>query len=565
MTLAASFGVVLQLALVLKASAKRTRSLTLWLAVASWISFQANEYYGFYGTLNVALIALSYGLIDLVRSKQRLTTFWLLSKQMVWFSLGFLMIMALTYPTMILAKIGLSVGASSEFSRLSFGLEHLIAHSVREPLHLFYSDWMGNRIFTNPGEFSYRLGGSLVMVSVLLTLLSLHAGRQKETTFLWGEHLPNLLVISFAAFTIAAVGLNPDHPLSIATPIFQKAPMFRVAARAYLIVGIDVLLIFLLSTTLYLKIFRSSALPLFLTLIVYIDTAKAPLERYAPKPLPDHRALFDAMDARGPGPVLELPVISPYDEPEKNYPYLYDWTQHHHPVVNAPLGALLKANPGLAAQFDGFALDMNLLDERKVAQLGKAGIRYLQANCPGDYHALSEIKGLIPVGSDGCATLYEIKNSAKDYALMPLIGQYNQWEPDSLRKISPEDCKNTSISGTLLGEGPFAPGSRLSLDVKITYQGATPWGDHGADVKLGAIWFPKGKKDHGHEGNLGETWFRIPYNLEKGERQSSRKASRSQLSRVNTNFGCRHFSISICGASMWDLRPHGSILWSSPL
>jgi len=210
-------------------------------------------------------------------------------------------------------------------------------------------------------------------------------------------------------------------------------------------------------------------------------------------------------------------VISPYDEPEKNYPYLYDWTQHHHPMVNAPLGALSKTHQGLAAQFDGFAVDMNRLDERKIDRLGKAGIRFLQANCPGDYRYLSAMNNLIHLGSDSCASLYEIKTTANDFALMPLIGQYNKLAPDGFTKITPADCKNTLIKGRFVGEGLIKSSSKISFDLTIKYQGTTPWGDQGADVKIGAIWFPKGKKDHSHQGSLGETWFRIPYDVHKGD------------------------------------------------
>jgi len=252
---------------------------------------------------------------------------------------------------------------------------------------------------------------------------------------------------------------------------------------------------------------------------VYIDVGGGIFSPYHAQKMPDKYQLLAAVKSSE-GGVIELPFYSPSDSPELSYEYLYNWSQHKHNMVNAPLLSLVKVNPGLAKQFYEFSLDANRMDESMVLKLGSSGVRYIVTNCGKiDFQYLNDSPNLVRLSQKGCSVLYEIKSYAKEGRFIDLVKTYDNSFPDPDIKLTGSDCQKSMIVIKQSIGGDYKAGSTIKVEAIINNGGSKKWGGGGADVKLGAVWFPLGKTGPDHTPNLGEQWFNLPKNISPGGRE----------------------------------------------
>lgn len=533
MSLSSPFMLLFQVGLAITVAKHNKTVDTILLVVATWLSFQANEYYGFYGLIFTGLIFVSYALIyskqNLASWQQRRKVFF---KYFLAFSL-FCLLFSITYSQIIFARLGIGSSAGAILSQFAHDPNELFVYSLINPLGLFLPELL--RVKTdlgNPGEFSFRIGFAIVAAiwsfGLVLFLCSKKSLTEQVRSSDW---LKPVIVFTVAALVLALFGLSPVWDVSLARIVNNIVPMFRVAARSYMLVDIGLISILIIVAATYFRLVTKNeqlsalrlpavSLAVGLLLLVYADITRGIVpNQFTAYPLPQKAQLFTVVPADAIGSVIELPFWPPSSGPEKSYEYLYNWALHKHNLINAPFHILNKTNPTLADELESFSREVNHPDIGMINLLGRAGIRYLVANCGSmDFTYLKDLSNLKPLNSDGCTVLYEISTFNSKGKFRDLLNTYKSTfgNPDPNVKLSASDCR-ASISGELLTKDVTHPGGELAFRITLGNLGSKVWGDKGADVQLGAVWFKKGKEDASHNPNFGETRIPLRQKLSPGE------------------------------------------------
>lgn len=522
-TIAATFGITLQIAFAVLAG--RTGSLTnhLCLAISCWFSFQAMEYYGYYGLIFSAIIYSGYFFSSQPVSEFKKEDFTrtALNIAIAGFVLGVLMM--LSYSSLILGKLGLSEQGGAELSQSAHGYGNLLYFSVLSPMELFYSSWLFPSEFENPHEFTFRLGTLFLLVPIGLLLATLYTKFVLNRPAFPETLFSQMGIFVLAGSLLALVGLHPSFALSLAAPLFNFAPMFRVAARSFIFVDIAVLMILgLLLTNImnYCNNYTAAmqrrigfAVIFVMAMFLYADGANSPFGKFESQAAPRTAILFNEVSADGGGSVIELPFYPPGAAPELSYNYLYNWSQHGRTLINAPFFTLPERDRRMAEILGSFANDVNALQPDVVQYLGASGVRYIVTNCEGgDYAFLNEFENLSKVAEQECQQLFELNSYSDEGEFSLLIEEYSK-RIQSLPSSQPLDCRM---------ELSFEISDSLSVtsivgDAVIRNIGQNIWTEDDYNIELGAIWFVSGKSDLSHNPNFGEYRYNLSLPLAPGE------------------------------------------------
>ncbi|WP_156915916.1 hypothetical protein [Desulfatirhabdium butyrativorans] len=426
-TLVSPFMILIQTGSAIVASRNNKATSFLLLGIATWLSFQANEYYGFFGVIYASIIFMGF---YFSYSEGNLYSWNSIRKLLFHLAMAFipfLILMLVTYPTVLLGRFGYGSSESKIFAQVTHNPGELLVYSVKNPLGLFVSgmkDLPGFCAVTgNPWEFSFRIGFAIgVAILFFGIILAVLEKMSLGEMFRSSKWLKPAAVFACAGLVMALIGLNPGvYSISLARACYVIAPMFRVMARAYLLVDISLISILLiLASSFFDKIrnyehhreLRWMAFVFGVAMLVYVyaDATRGILpRRFDAFPLPQKAQLFNVVPSDAPGSVIELPFWPPSAVPEKSYEYVYNWAIHKHPLVNGSFYQIPQMNPEIAEKLEFFAQDVNQPDAKIIEELGNAGIHFLVANCGTiDFNYLKNLTGLKILNTDGCSTLYEI-------------------------------------------------------------------------------------------------------------------------------------------------------------
>ena len=531
LTLAATFGLLFQFSSAILAAQNSRPIYFVLLGITSWLSFQVVEYYGLYGGVGSVIIFVGYFAITPSHDCSFIARLKILSFNGLIAATTFFALMILSYPTMIAAKLGWGSENISILERVAYNYAELEAYSVRNVFQLFDSHFWSLGNYGNPGEFTFRIGAFIPIAIIGFTVLSIIFEKSQSIKFRISRY-SQTFVFGFCAIVFVAIGLHPENPFSASRILFDFAPMFRVVARAYIVVDICVIAILMVVATRYLTLLDSMHLKLsshvafmmvaiLLLVLAFLDAAGGGIKILAPKQLPITHSLFDELLNEKSGAVIELPFHNSRAAPHDSYEYLYNWSQHKHKLVNAPFSAVRKSDQGLANKIDSFSEDVNYLNENVIRKLGKHGVRYIVVNCPAiDDSYISKLAGVTLVNSIDCANLYEIEEVSFNYDLSQLIAEYSSRMPDPNVKITAADCKNIVLTATLadsVSKSALKPREVINLLLDVSNDGSKNWGADGADVKIGLVLFEPEKSGSSHSPNFGEVWHNMPRNLLAGE------------------------------------------------
>lgn len=465
-----------------RAGRQPTKPRLALLAVFVVLNFLGNEYYGYFGVPFIAILFAGYSLLH-----RRL---WCelgaaaISRRLGGGILLFGLLMVLAYPhqigerlTSLLRQPTPVVLGDQPYVRT---WPEFVHYATAHPLYIFRpaNEWLAARLpdslFREPvtkretWEFSYRIGFILPTLTVLLILITLglrridcHKGTAgpvvpsqsfslceedatlRPTRFpssLEGALFGPMLVWLGAALVVALFGITPESRLSLVSLTYAIALMFRVGARAFLYVDIALVILFSLALTAGLTAINrglagyrqgrmaAGVVGFILVVMTLLDVSSLPLTQPLPaRVLPDI-AVYTALRERPAGPLLELPLFSPInDPPEINYFYFYHRVGHKQPLIN-----FSPANPLHAQRLHELAERLRKPDETVLRELQGAGVRYLAARSMQDYSFsyrngwFSPLQGMLmnPLGSydfslldrsplltrlasDGAVSLYE--------------------------------------------------------------------------------------------------------------------------------------------------------------
>lgn len=386
------------------------------LAFFMMLNFQANEYYGYFGFFFSVMIFAGYGMVHAGAWPSTSRT---ILGRLAGTTLLFTVLMLLAYPHQIGDRLlaWINPGADIILHQPIRTWPEFVTLATDIPLYIFRpgADWAANllpdALFQEPKsqvwpwEYSYRIGLVLPAMTCLLFALACWLRRSpaaiSPTPGKTSQFCPALqsvlrpaLVWLGAALLIGLFGINPHYPLSLVPFTYTLAPIFRVGARAFLYVDIALIMMYTLAFSAALgslsRHWRQerhrhpsiSAFALGVTLLTLADVFSSPLLSPLPaKVLPDIH-LYETLRHHPPGPVLELPLFSPVqDPPESNSLYIYHRIAHGQPLLNP-----WPADPEQGRRLAALADRLDQPDDEVLRALREAGVRYLAVRRTINYH-----------------------------------------------------------------------------------------------------------------------------------------------------------------------------------
>ncbi|MBI4084079.1 MAG: hypothetical protein HY423_15860 [Candidatus Lambdaproteobacteria bacterium] len=379
---------------------RMTRGRIFLLVLLLILTFQINEYYGYFGAWGVAVLVITRLFLRWAEGHD--SPLKVIQTHIASIVLGvalLIVLFVLLWPQVFLAKM-LGTGgalAARRFDRanfFTFGADHAL-YVFSPGLSLFKQGAL-TRLTTRVWEFAtFRVGFAYGVLAMIALLTAIVMAVRRVRRLITGRTI--LIRIRVLAATPEAqfvlpwfvlllvgmsLGVQPDRWWALSKVTMAIGPMFRVSARAYILCTIS---IFMIGGWLIHKLLshRSSSDPgigrpalgaglaVFMTTVAIADHlggfklpqisgVQLPAEelrvaRYL-APLPD-------------GMVLNLPYWSEDsgDVPETNYNYIMQRALHKKKILNGARGAVGSRLKQLTEKVDGSLIDF----------LGHAGVRYL--------------------------------------------------------------------------------------------------------------------------------------------------------------------------------------------
>ncbi len=370
------------------------------LALLNVGNFLVFEYYGYYGLFFSCGLFLCYFVKNIKKNHFEPAR---LAIRLSVAGLVFVILMCLCYPTLVLPKI------ASPFinERTSAVNVHNAVHqwwdflyySVRKPLSLFSSSLPGlanlsrySPFKSDLGEFTFRIG-FVLPIFIFASLISVACAYALRKSQERREFILECAAWILPALLISFFSVNPEHFISLVPITYKIAPMFRVAARAFLYVDITVIVLFAYTADRIARfamdnlkspgsirrrgLYACLLLVIgFTTILGIMDVAGSRIWRkVTARRLPD-TTVYESLKDKPEGLVLELPMYSPVaDAPESNYFYLYARTKHGFPLVNTSYP--LPSNMEFRDALHNLANYLNCLSPQVVNELKSTGVRYV--------------------------------------------------------------------------------------------------------------------------------------------------------------------------------------------
>lgn len=307
------------------------------LGAVTFLNFNVNEYYGFYGFW-VTLIPLLF-----VTIKEKIfdgAKFKTIIQHYFTAGISALILLLLFYPNIITAKIINKIQRAdlTYVKGIAHPIENIIFYSVNNLKDLFTI----NRSFSLPQhieffknvEFTYHIG---LLISIF-TALNLAYLYKKISS----EEKKHIFISIFVAITSILLCLNPIKFPSLVELNAVVAPMFRVTYRSLLYFNISVVFLFLYSIHLIFKYSKTTYLRhIYITVAILAVSIDLPYPSLTKSVANQNFPAIDLIKVIAKDEqnfrVLNLPFYGANDPaPEKNYLYTYGYYFHKKEVLNFP-------------------------------------------------------------------------------------------------------------------------------------------------------------------------------------------------------------------------------------
>ena len=390
LTLAAYFGFILTIIFLFEAT-KNPISLkkTILLGFATAFSFTINEYYGLF----VLEISAIYFFIVVWKKTNLLFTL----KNGICCSLSFFVTLSLFYPFTFLWPLISKFDNSVSYPTRTMYKSDYLHYSLHNPLELFTSNfgffssinhWIAktNNFSGNGGEFTYRIGFSIIIFIALFVILQ---------RILFNKFLFYKLFRKFAPFLILfflsiIISIHPDHPIlgniSFVNLHMEYSSILRVNSRA-MVLG-NFFLIIMLGIILngfsqnILKSHFNQIIKTLIPVIMFIPFSTSlvdargihfkPWDRWIAESLPKSVDFVKKLNEFPGGMTMDIPFHKDNVPPETNYVYALNAAYHGNEIVNF-VGINISKNIGLR----WWSREVNNPNTNTINKIAKSGIKYI--------------------------------------------------------------------------------------------------------------------------------------------------------------------------------------------
>ncbi len=432
LSLAAYFGFILSIIFLFEAtkypySLKKTILLGMFIAFA----FAINEYYGLF----VLEISVVYYFIVVWRKTSLLFTL----KNGILCSLSFLFTLTLFYPFTLLGPFLSKFDKTVSYPTRIMSKGDYLTYSLHNPLELFTSNfdifsainhWITrtNYFLGNGGEFTYRIGFSILIFTVLFVILH----KIIFSKFLFNKLLRKLYPFLLFYFLTIVVSIHPEHPylgeISFVNLHMEYSSILRVNSRA-MVLGNTFLILMLgivvnefsrnisnVHSSRILKIL----VPLLLLVPFTISLADArnlnfrPWDHWSVQPLPKSVEFVEELKKFPSGMTMEIPYHQDNIPPEATYIHSLNSAFHGNDITNFVGGSVFR-NVGLR----WWSREVNHPNENTIEKIKKSGIKYIIVwnhpenlpfgrNIKYDSHFYKNSSELRIIISEDIGTIYEV-------------------------------------------------------------------------------------------------------------------------------------------------------------
>lgn len=351
----------------------------LLFSFASVLTFNMNEYYGFFGYWISLIVILCIVLSDLY--SKRLNTPQLIKYSATAIVLQIILLLLL-YPTILREKL------INKLAHFDTTYIKGIAHPVDTMLH--YSVKSLKEVFTfNPYfkadksvfenfELTYMVG-IMIFIFIIINLILIY----KKTDRLEKRIINASIIILLTSLMLC---LHPDYFPSLVRINAKLAPMFRVTYRSLVYFDIISLFLFLYSLFLlnkYTDASKKYVLKSYLCLSVALVLIDLPypniFTKVATQKFPNSESLRFLKDDPADYKVVEIPFY-PFTNstPEKNYLYIYNYYFHRKSILNFPFAD--SNNHKFIENIDSFAKKMNAFNDESFKILNDLGVKIIIFN-----------------------------------------------------------------------------------------------------------------------------------------------------------------------------------------
>ena len=390
LSLAAYFGFTLAIVFLLEAT-KNPNSLkkTILLGFFIAFSFTINEYYGLF----VLEISVIYYLIIVWRKTNLLFTL----KNGIYCSISFFITLAFFYPFTFLGPLLSKFDKASSYPTRTMYQSDYLHYSLHNPLELFTSNfdlfssinhWIANTNYFsgNGGEFSYRIGFSIIIFIALFIVLYRMLFGKIISKKLFHKLAPLLLLYMLTII----ISIHPEHPflgnISFINLHMEYSTLFRVNSRAMMLGNVFLILIFGTVVNEFSRsIFNSHSirlvkflipplmfLPFFASLADARFTNFRPWDRWTVQPMPESIKFAKTLHNLPKGMTMDIPFHHDNVPPETNYIYALNAAYHGNRIVNF-VGVNIYKHPGIR----WWSREVNHPNKNTVNKIVKSGIKYI--------------------------------------------------------------------------------------------------------------------------------------------------------------------------------------------
>ena len=390
LTLAAYFGFILAIVFLFEAT-KNPNSLkkTILLGMFIAFSFAINEYYGLF----VLEISVVYYFIAVWRKTNLLFTL----KKGIICSLSFLFTLTLFYPFTLLGPLLSKFDKTVSYpTRIMYKSDYL-HYSLHNPLELFKSNfdifsainqWITktNYFLGNGGEFTYRIGFSILIFIVLFVILH----KIVFSKILFNKLLRKLSPFLLLYFLTIIISIHPEHPylgkISFVNLHMEYSSILRVNSRAMVLGNVFLILMLGIVVNEFSRNILNThsnrilkiLVPLVLLVPFTISIADArnlnfrPWERWNVQPMPKSVEFVEELKNFPSGMTMEIPYHQDNIPPETTYIHALNSAYHGNDITNF-IGGSSYRNIGLR----WWSREVNHPNKNTIEKIKQSGIKYI--------------------------------------------------------------------------------------------------------------------------------------------------------------------------------------------
>ena len=433
--LAGYFAIPLFLGMIFHTAQKPSWQNFALLSASFVLVINTNEYYGYYGGIagpfTLAILIVYNGFT--CKKDCSLYSFKKLRTGLFAAAAVFCILMVISYPIMIGNALGIISPGSD-----SGGLPHrtytdFVVYNPTRPLYIFKSTLPFFKTVTNHDLFitkieefkTFRIGFMPFIIDAAGLILCIRAAVRKQKTD------QKLLVYSLSIYIPCFILFLFTLPLNLPTLAiisYKLGAIFRVGARAYMIIDIFLILLCLIYLDYFQKWLKKSSGTALSTLavaviviLIFCDACGfQAFKKFQARTLED-TSIYSSIAGKEKGWLIEYPIN--YEIVEGNYRYYYHRNFHGMPVINFPY-------PDHDNQW--FIKKYRKLDEAKLKFMHRAGVRYICVTkgllenfkrpvFPETLKALAQSKYYKQLNTNGRQIIYEARKTS-DFGSIDIRG-----------------------------------------------------------------------------------------------------------------------------------------------